>query len=254
MKYRNTAGRLLDLFQRAAKLRDQRSDKALRSLLGLPEVADPGSPSPAVTMELYRSLVPLTDALETLEKEIREFVPEHEVDLYLKYLPNLQQALFPLNLQAGWDASKAHLSEAALHSLEMCAGRLPQEQAITDDELKSIKADLDELFGQIQTCDTLNAKLKKFLLRQVSLMRQAIDQFWINGGRGLESALEQIVGQMYFNRGAAKEIGQKEPGIAKKVVGAFDKCFALATKMNAAWTLLEHAVKLPLLLDAFSGK
>lgn len=165
--------------------------------------------------------------LQQLVSEVEDAVQGLDVDhtLFLQHMPQIKQILSLPNFDSDWGRAKKPLTEAALVSLQFCSERLSRgfpEKAPHEDEIQSIKEEVDQLYERIIS-STLKPSVRSVLLEMVEAMRRAISEYRIRGMKGLRQELFSILERFQRNFDLLKE-NRNEPEVSMfwKVLGKYD--------------------------------
>ncbi|NBB75604.1 MAG: hypothetical protein GVY35_18325 [Bacteroidetes bacterium] len=124
-------------------------------------------------------------------------------DLYLRQLPSIENALANVRLSDKWEGFKNRLDDATMLSLAHCADKLSEysnEIVLSQDDLQSLRKDVEALIDRILDGPTINPKLQEILLEHLEVIRRAIINYNLYGSKGLKEAVETATGAVYLNR------------------------------------------------------
>lgn len=147
--------------------------------------------------EIYYHISLLSLMADETEQKINK-VSSVNKDLLLRSMPNIRDALRPLNLRAQWKESVKYLTQRALTDLEHCAstiaGHFP-ESPIGEDELSGIYTQIDNLFQEIEKSD-VSPELKESILDLLETVRRLINEYRIRGPKTIREALVKMTGEI----------------------------------------------------------
>lgn len=194
--------------------------------------------------------------LYTLSNEIQSLIKMNEQlnhELYLKSFKSINNAFFPLNLNASWNSVKQHLNDEALTRLQFCAEHLSgfyAEDTLSDEDLNEIIERTESLFEAVYSSSLPDA-LRLSLLEEVERLRSAISMYKIKGAKGLKEALQGTIGAVVANQEELKSSSETNPDVLKRLgelIDKLDSFTARALKLNKMLTkpirfLLEKATE-----------
>lgn len=229
--YDNLAGRTLDAFRRALFCDEGwRIDYVWFRALELE--TQPASPNRVLSPEeralLFRRLALMHSALDDIAVQIKEHRPDNH-QLYLRHFGHLRRALAPDKMISNWTEGKAFLDPASMAGLEFCANDLPKETEITEDELRQIKDEINDLVDRVRSSD-VNPRLKRWLLLLLSQMESAISDFWLYGPRAFKDALSRTVGEMAVRLQSWDELKKESPEMAGSLTKILNHAADLAKR------------------------
>ena len=201
----------------------------------------------------------ISQTLNTFREEINEVRAEAIAAEIPKALwkPPIEQALeltAPTNLTAPWNANRdKHLRAEVVVSWDWLAWASPaEEDAITEEELAAIEAELSEL-ETAASAEGVPAALRNFILKQVKAIRTALAQYHIKGVAPLKAVVSQTVGDAITASQTLKDVDTtgSESKAAMAKLGSVWKRIASATKdATVMYQVYEiGAEKLPQLLS-----
>ena len=194
----NSTWRLHDILK---KLRASNAGEASKIVFGKVFKIEPTD-----VVQIYRSVLSLISVVDETEVRIQR-MPELNHALFLKSMPTIRKALAVSQWDSAWSGHLQFLTETAIADISYCADALSKdyrESPINEDELKSLKAEIDELFERVLK-SSINKKLKQALLDLFEQIRRAISEYQIRGASVLREALTAGLGQLLLNYQEAKE-------------------------------------------------
>ena len=241
VKYNNTAGRLLAIFLEAREHQDREATHGVwRDVLNLPAVTG-NKLRPEEVAQVYGHLVPMLAGLDEIEEEIGQERPE-AARLYVKNFVSLRIALTPTNLTGQWQATKVHISDVALHQLELCANELPKEGTVPQAELDQISEAVNKLFDEVRSSDLENA-LKHWILELLSAIKKSIDNYHIFGAKGLRTTFSMLIGEFTLYSEALKEVKERDATIYERLGNMFHSVHSVMMKAKQWLPLLKEGAK-----------
>ena len=189
----NPAGRLYDLLDAARQYpSDEKTKTVWANVLGVPENDN------ATLLKM------MADLIELVRKAKSSIVRLSDIDhkLYLKPFENIESLLCNLNFETHWENWRNSLDERTLYGLQFGADRLARSSetsAIKDDQLETLRTELDDLISHVLESH-LPPELKKLFLRNLEALRQAWSTYRIRGLEGLEYELERSCGSILLHK------------------------------------------------------
>jgi len=125
-----------------------------------------------------------------------------DYDIYLKWMPSVQEAFNTLNLSGNIASFHNPISEVTLHGLEFCADLLSRqapEKELPRDQLSQLDQKVTELIDEILAAE-IDPYLKRYMLDKLNLVLQAIQEYKISGIVPLVKAFEATVGSVVVDR------------------------------------------------------
>ena len=116
--------------------------------------------------------------------------------LYLGWQNELAQAFGQISFQAPFQNFTSKLSDSLLLSIEFCADLLSKtcpEKVIDKKQMEQLRNEISELYTNILNSD-LDPDLAQYLLDQLQLIIDAIDNYMLTGSLALEKAIDTIIG------------------------------------------------------------
>ncbi|MDY7116042.1 hypothetical protein RAN53_06745 [Halomonas sp. SSL-5] len=192
MSANNPASRLLKLIQDGQKQKkDQQAFDAWAAILDVPK--DDKS--------LLLSRVGHVMALPGAIKAEIEQVDNINHQLHLKWLPSVETSFGILNLQVQWKQFIERFNAETIFGLEVCGdvlGRNRPERVVDPASLKNMLNDINDLIGDLKE-DELPPDLRDFIFEHLVLVKNAVEEYKIRGGRPLEAEVERLTGAVARN-------------------------------------------------------
>jgi hypothetical protein len=241
VKYNNTAGRLLAIFERLRQRSVKQKEVPLWQAWHLaitPEDTNGGSPE-----AVLQQLAAIVDALAELELRMKEEKGD-SAQAYVTELRPLRQAMLATGLMdsCGKSATVAAITPERLQFLEICANELPKEGVVPEDELDEIAKAVQELFDQVKDSG-IRHPLKRWILELLSSIKKSIDNYHILGAKALRQSLVTIAGEVGLYADALNDIKKQDSTILDKLGQVFHKVHGLVLKAKEYWPLIEASGK-----------
>lgn len=228
-KYRNTAGRLFEIFSAALTHRGVRVRTAWAGIFGIDE-----NDSNAIIL----NLVQLHMGLNEVEGEIKA---THKFpDLLLREFAVLRNACLPINLDSGFQGIANTLQPPVIRSLEMCADALPEEGEITKDEITAVYDEVNNLFLEVEK-STLNNHLKRAILELLAGVKRLMDEYRVRGPKAFKEALTRLAGEIVLHPAEFKTIEEEQKGVFERFNSLLAKLATLAERAEKVGRLLEYS-------------
>ncbi len=180
----NPAKRILNLVHQIKAMPDQQPmGEAWGEVLGLDqEVARLDS------HEVYEKLRFVRNELDLLQKLMRGTT--FSSDLYEPYLQRVRNTIAVNNLASPWGNFKSNLHDDTILALKYCSDILPSEPDIDPTELENILSSIHEIKLEIEN-SSLSKGMYEFLLGQLAIIENAIQNYPIAGGSAIKKAFTE---------------------------------------------------------------
>ncbi len=233
----NPAARLHALLQKAKQNTDLQSKPSTESwsiLLNVPKE------NQALMLKRLGGVM----ELPLLIKERIENLPDIDHKLRLRWLPKIEQAFQANHLAAGFHVFLNKIDDTTLLGIEYCADDLARrdpEPEIKPDELEALRQQVDSLISETTDAE-IDSDIKKFILKHLFAIRNAIEEYQVFGSKSLVTAFGQAVAAAYTESQTAVKVSVSPQG------NKFWKCVAglgiLLTVGNQVMQLTEGVLKL----------
>ncbi|AVF75871.1 hypothetical protein ACYVL9_002954 [Vibrio fluvialis] len=196
-------------------------------------------------------------ALYSLGEEVKSLVnmiSDVNAPLYLSSFPQIEKAIFPLNLDVSWQGPKKHLNDGAMTRLQFCSELLKnsyQEESIDSEELELIKKMIDDLF-EATISSSVNDILRLTLLEEIERLRTALAMYRIKGAKGLKQSLQSTIGMVFANQSELKNEEHSNAEVLQKLGVLIDKIDAFTAKAMKVHKVLSKPVQF--LIEHFSSE
>lgn len=166
-------------------------------------------------------------------------------ELYLHPFPQIEKAIFPLNLDTTWSSQKQQLDEGVMKSLQFCSELLSSiytEETLQDEDLVQITKLIDELFNSVLS-STLNGGIRITLLEEVERLRTALSMYKIKGAKGLKESLQSTIGMVVANQSELSGAANSNPDVIERMGKLIDKVDSFTAKALKAHKALTKPVQ-----------
>lgn len=227
--FNNAAGRLFSLLDQASRLpNDLRTSVVWRIvLLDNKITSSQSATTDQDTHAIFEHLNFWFNAIGDIRRAIEEHTPHHGI--YFTEFDNLTRLFTPRNLEATFEFQL--ITGGLLANLCHCAKDLPEDGTITPDEVKELREATRALIEQVKNSD-LPSSLKRWLVEMLAKVEDAIIHFDRFGGKGLRTALTNLVGELIVDGEKAQSL-DADPGVKTKL-------WALLGKLKGACETVEH--------------
>lgn len=171
-----------------------------------------GRPDAETALEVWKNVFEITDsdqstsfiivdALGNLRDEIANVgiqmaASSYSESLYKQHITKATNTTRIDNLSTKWNTYKGNLSPDTLLCFRFCLEILPNEESLMEEEdVKSLVEELERL-ERYATETELPHDLKKFLERQIRLIKTAIVNYKVVGAKSLRSAFTNGFGEI----------------------------------------------------------
>lgn len=179
-----------------------------------------------------------------LGEEVKRLISTNEgvnKELYLSSFPQIERAIFPLNLNTTWKAQKQQLNDGVMTRLQFCSELLSSiysEEKLQEGDLEQVAKLIDELFDSVLN-SSLNGGIRITLLEEIERLRSALSMYKINGAKGLKQSLQSTIGMVVANEAELSNVASSEPDVIErlgKLIDKIDSFTAKALKVHKALT------------------
>lgn len=182
-EFSNSAQRLLTLIQQVASKPDKiPTSQTWAEVFGIDVAIAKSDPHDVnIKLHLVRKEI---DAIEASMKST-----DFPSDLYGPYLNSVRKVVSVTNIGAPWSSYKNNIQPQVILSLKYCAHILPKEQKIPTEELEAILDTINKLKEEIEN-SKLSPSVYEFLISQISIIENAIQDYPIAGGDSIRKAFK----------------------------------------------------------------
>jgi hypothetical protein len=162
-------------------------------------------------------------------------------ELYLSSFPQIEKAIFPLNLNSTWEAQKKQLNDGVMTRLQFCSELLSSiytEEQLQEEDLEQVTKLIEELFNSVLK-SSLDGEIRLTLLEEVERLRTALSMYQIKGAKGLKLSLQSTIGMVVANQAEWAGVANSDPDVIerlRKLIDKVDSFIAKALKAHKALT------------------
>ncbi|MNX95281.1 hypothetical protein D3C86_1275500 [compost metagenome] len=124
-------------------------------------------------------------------------IPEIRHEAYLRWAPKVEEAFSIINLDIHWSNFIQRIDDSVLFSLEMCEDTIQRyfpEKPAKNNDLNELLSAIDDLLSDVREDETINERLKAFILVHLLTIKHAIEEYEICGLEPIERAIESTIG------------------------------------------------------------
>ena len=228
----NPAGRYYEILRLAKAKGDDLKIRQMWAQVLLEDEADDSAITKKI-IEVYQ-----------LGEEVKSLVSISEgvnKELYLSSFPQIEKAIFPLNLNTTWKAQKQYLNDGVMTRLQFCSELLSSiytEEQLQKEDLAQVTKLIEELFNSVLK-SSLDGGIRLTLLEEVERLRAAISMYKIKGAKGLKQSLQSTIGMIVANQTELSDVAISNPDVIErlgKLIDKVDSFTAKALKVHRALT------------------
>jgi hypothetical protein len=138
--------------------------------------------------QVYEKLRFLRSELDLLEELMKE--TQFSSSLYEPYIQRVRNTISVNNLAAGWGNYRNNLKEDTVLALKYCSEIITSEPSIDPKELEGILSTILKLKQEIEN-SSLSSGMYKFLINQLAIIENAIQNYPITGGAAIRKAFSE---------------------------------------------------------------
>jgi hypothetical protein len=237
-QYKNSAGRLLEILKRFPQ--NQQIIEFLPQVLGY----DKGGNQQETQLICLTCLIELHKLyVQFREDMLDDRISDDERRVLLSGVKGIETIIYPIAL----NSNMRGLSEAEKALLEVCATRIPQEDALEQDDVEKIRQSVASLRSLVEQGD-ISPTLRKALLELIRLTEDAIARFHIHGARGLKTAFKAMLGEaidLYATeRTNGREAEFKKSGVWQAIMRHLDTVDRVAARILKYQPVLEKGAQI----------
>lgn len=235
MSINNPAGRLLRILQEGrTKPEDIRVSSVWAELLEVPADDFP---------ELLRR-IGLVQQLPYLIRNEIYALNDIDTELHLNWLPKVELAFSSAHLRSPWRNFINHIDDSTILGLSFCDDKLARKEksGFTRESVHEFSQEAEEIRGAILKSD-LEEPVHQFLLRQVELLKQSLDDYELRGPEAISDALQLTIGSITINQNVYHDSTQTSLGI--KLWKFVERLVLVSTLVVNSMTMIE-ASSMPL--------
>lgn len=162
-------------------------------------------------VEIYRRLSHLADMLDGIEFYLVEESLPNE-DVYQNTFRHIRSVLAPANLEVNWSEYAKILTDERMRVMKMCSndfGDIYTDQLVDEQDLDQLDQEVSQLIERITGAQyQLDPQLERIMLRALSSIRRAIDEYRIEGVDALRRAYFSASGELNFHADQIQETMQ----------------------------------------------
>lgn len=137
---------------------------------------------------VYEKLRFLRSELDLLEDLMNE--TQFSISLYEPYIQRVRNTISVVNLTAAWGNYKNNLKEDTILALKYCSEIISSEPSVDPKELEEILSTILKLKQEIED-SALSSGMYKFLINQLTIIENAIQNYPITGGTAIRKAFSE---------------------------------------------------------------
>ena len=232
----NPAGRLYEILRQAKSRGDDVKGRQVWAQV-LDEDEKDDSAITKKVIEVYqlgeevKSLIKMNDGVNT--------------ELYLSSFPQIERAIFPLNLNTTWKAQKQQLNDGVMTRLQFCSELLSSiytEEQLEKEDLEKVSNLIEELFESVWD-SSLEDGVRLDLLEEIERLRASVSMYKIKGAKGLKQALQSTIGMVVANQAELSEAAKANPDVIERLGKLIDKIDSFTAKAMQVHRILTKPVK-----------
>jgi len=219
----NPAGRFYNLLQQAKSRPDAHQVRQVWAYVFDEDEKDDSAITRKI-VELYQ-----------LGEEVKQLISMNDSvnkELYLSSFPQVERAIFPLNLNSSWQGQKQQLNDGVMTRFQFCSELLSsfyKEEQLSKDELNSITSLIDALFEAVLN-GSLEESIKLTLLEEIERLRTALSMYKIKGAKGLKQSLQSTIGMVVANQADLSKASEKDKDVIDRLGSLIDKIDSFTAK------------------------
>lgn len=178
-----------------------------------------------------RFLSDLHDEVELIKEQMGS--TDFTESLYLGALTKCNSVLSVQYLGTQWGSVKKQINSETLTVLGFCSEILPSEESEIDREKLQELAGLVEELRSMLADSGLGVSAKRIIERHVTKIEEALNKYKAVGARGLEDALQSVIGEAVINESELKAMkNTKEAGKFVEVIRKLKDAVVSASNAN----------------------
>lgn len=248
-QFNNAAGRLASLLSELATIHGWTTAQVWREMFAPWPESEDGARNVGREMteadiySIHNGLAELRESVQDIEDAIRE--GEAHPEVYLQHFDRLKRFLSPLNLDANFDEYRKLVTPELITSVTFCAKDIPLDGEITPEDIKTLLNSTTELQSLVKE-SKLPPTLKKWLLRLLFKIEDALRHYDRFGSKGLRKALANMLGELLID-GEKTKIVDKDTNIRSKLstlLGQLKTFCEAAEHVKTLYEITRHGVVL----------
>ena len=166
-------------------------------------------------------------------------------ELYLSSFPQIERAIFPLNLNTTWKAQKQQLNDGVMTRLQFCSELLSSiytEEQLEKEDLDQVTKLIEELFDSVLN-SSIEGGLRLTLLEEVERLRSALSMYKIKGAKGLKQSLQSTIGMVVANQTDLSNASKSDADVIERLGKLIDKIDSFTSKALKVHKVLTKPVQ-----------
>ncbi len=219
----NPAGRFYDILNQAKAKKGELKVRQVWALV-LDEDENDDSAITKKVIEVYQ-----------LGEQVKDLIKMNDganTELYLSSFPQVERAIFPLNLNVTWSGQKQQLNDGVMTRLQFCSDLLSstyKEETLAKEDLEVVTKLIEELFDSILS-SSLEPTMRIILLEEVERLRSALSMYKINGAKGLKQSLQSTIGMVVANQEQLSDVAKTDSNVIERLGKLIDKVDSFTAK------------------------
>lgn len=232
----NPAGRYYEFLRRAKGKQDDLKVRQVWAQVLSEEESDDSAITKKV-IELYQ-----------LGEEVKSLIRMSEgvnEELYLSSFPQIEKAIFPLNLNSVWKPQKQQLTDGVLTRLQFCSEFLSSiytEEQLQKEDLDQITTLIEQLFASVID-SSLEGGIRLTLLEEIERLRTALSMYKIKGAKGLKQSLQSTIGMVVANQADLTKAAKSDADVIERLGQLIDKIDSFTAKALKVHRVLTKPVQ-----------
>ncbi len=203
-------------------------------------------------LAVYLALADLVKLFDDAKKNILQ-LDDVNRDYYLEPFLKIEDVIKHSNLDEKWDRISGKLDAVTMLSLKLASNTDSNAigmKAISDDKLKKLQSDAEDLLEKVVAADFLSEELRRVLLEQLENIRRSILLYRVSGFEGMRRAVESTLGGLILNREQIEDVindGKDKKGIIRNLITLLSDISQIA---SLGFQAAQLSSVLPLLLNS----
>lgn len=172
--------------------------------------------------QVYEKLILVRKEVELVESLMQKTT--FSKNLYQPYLTRVKNTISVANISTTWNNYKPNLSADTVLSIMFCSEILSDEESIDKEELESILSSVKTLKQEIEA-SSISPEMRNFLISQLNIIENAIQNYPITGGVAIKNAFSQ----------GFTDLASNADNIAKSTLDDYEE----ASKVANLWKFLK---------------
>lgn len=193
---------------------------------------------------LVKGLSALMDLVSESRTAAERFIPGDKTR-FLVPLDRVDDLLRTQHLAKPWAQFKPYLDDGTMVALDFGVYAMsqyyPGASAEGSEQIRDFVQKLDDLLEECLKSD-LSPELKKLFLKHLESLRAALMKFRVEGVKGLEDAMDTIIGSIHRNSGPITAEPESEKAIIQKFFDVLGKVNDLISGYQTAAQIAAPAV------------